>query len=113
MSDLPSNLPLDEEDLEQIKNMLGLEELNETHRKHLQFLMRVFMKFVERNAVYDDLWRGDTSGEQAGHLRHKAVRVYSMLTGAKRHSVSKENIIDDAVDAANYAGFVVRKLEGE
>jgi hypothetical protein len=87
----------------------------DTNVYQMRILLQAFEKFVERNAEYDDLWKGDNAAEQATQLRHKALRVYSKLqqvpalTGGEQEL---DNIIDNTIDGINYAVFTIRKLKG-
>lgn len=86
-------------------------ETSKTNVEHMKALLRAFEKFVERNETYDDLWKQETEAENASQFRHKALRVYGILTGPKRLTTAKEEIIDNAIDGINYAVFVIRKLK--
>jgi hypothetical protein len=67
--------------------------------------MRAIEKFVERNAIYNDLWKTDSRRQHAHQLRHKALRA---------NQVEPDEAAEDSfVDAINYAVFGLRKINGE
>ncbi len=63
---------------------------------HLMAFDEAFEVFVERNKVYNDLWREDGIEGLVAHCKHKILRI-----GATQR-------IDDAIDLVNYSLFLLR-----
>lgn len=71
-------------------------------------------KFVERNAIHQDLWREDSVVGMAQAIKSKSFRVFgqaSIMTSAAEPDVV-DQIVDDALDGINYLVFLIRKVRG-
>lgn len=100
-------------DAHDIVDGLGYEP-TETHVEHMEVLLRVFGKFVERNAKYKDLWRINGPRDSANHIESKAARIqhFTRMVPDMDWSLSEiEAPLDDAVDLINYAVFYIRNAE--
>jgi hypothetical protein len=66
-------------------------------------------KFVVRNAVHQDLWKEDDLAGIAQSMKSKTLRIGAQASSAEPNV---DQIMDDAVDLINYAGFLIRKVRG-
>lgn len=66
-------------------------------------------KFVERNAVHQDLWKQDDLAGIAQSIKSKSLRIVAQAVDAQPNV---EQMQDDALDLINYAGFLLRKCRG-
>lgn len=94
---------------EDLLEVMGL-EATETNVEHMSVLCDAMMLYVNRNEVYQDLWRVDGWMGIVYHIRHKSLRVYRLFS---RHqdgdAIPKE---DDVRDLINYCVFMLRLLRG-
>lgn len=76
---------------------------SDTNVEQMAVFLMAFDKFVERNAVYKDLWREEPCVRNIEQCEHKAAR-------AKRVEV-EEVRLDSLIDLLNYGGFSIRTME--
>lgn len=95
-------------------------------RAHASVMFEALGIFVERDKVRGDLWRQAGKEDSAHHLKSKAMRLTSGLgkraeyeedgiLGYDQETLARidETLIDEALDAINYAVFLVRNLRGD
>lgn len=87
-----------------------------TNQQQLATLLEPFEIFLEKNAVYQDLWAQHSQQDKAHHIKHKALRLEMLMAGVPTgESPSPEQVAameDSALDLINYAVFLLRLMRG-
>lgn len=86
---------------------LGL-DLTEDNCAQLQTLSEAMFIYQERERARGGLWKQAGAFDSAHHLQSKARRVTFAIEHGKL-----EAVIDDGLDAVNYAAFAVRNVRAE
>ena len=75
---------------------------------------RVVDKFLERNAVHQNLWANDSLDELAHHVRHKSKRVLQVIDKADGNpDIPWGQLEDDLIDLIVYAAFMIHAVDTE
>lgn len=80
-------------------------EVNDENVAQLQVLLEAMHIYQEREAVRGGLWKMAGAKDSAHHLASKSRRVTYALDHA-----TPDAVIDDGLDAINYAAFAVRNV---
>lgn len=103
-STLSDNLKCDDEALGFILRELCLKDTRE-NRAQLAVLAEAMGIYQERESVRGGLWKAAGAKDSAHHLASKSRRITYALDHATPTAV-----IDDGLDAVNYAAFAVRNV---
>jgi hypothetical protein len=86
--------------------------------EQLDVLLEALVKYVERNAEYNDNWRRMGWRGLLVRVRERAERLWDSLWNhpsphtnlAESEKAALERKLDDAIDGINFLGFLVRAV---
>lgn len=97
--------------------MLDVLELDtrETNIQHMMVFIEAFSLFVQRNAMYGDLWREYGASDNLMHMRSKLARTEithrKWLEGGE-DMPDTDSVLDSPLDLINYCTFFIRNMRG-
>lgn len=83
--------------------------LSTTEQEQLYIFAESFEIFRERNKKYKDLWKEGGWLDSVHHIRSKAARLATLLSGVATLP-DAETHLDNALDLPNFAAFFVRNV---
>jgi hypothetical protein len=98
-----ANSAINESVLSQTLADAGLEDTDD-NRNQLRVMLEAMCIYEEREAARGGLWKAAGAIDSAHHLRSKARRIVFAV------DAQPEAVIDDGLDAVNYAVFAVRNV---
>lgn len=79
-----------------------------SEREQFGVLMDSFHLFVQRNSVYEDLWKDYGWMDTLTHIRSKAMRLVRKFW--RDDPTEDDSLLDDVYDLINYAVFFIRNF---
>lgn len=80
--------------------------VTETNVAQMRAYLEAFGIFVQRNSVYEDLWKSYGWMDSLTHVRSKAMRLVRKFW--RDNPTEDETLLDDAFDLINYTVFFIR-----
>ncbi len=90
-------------------------DTRETNIQQMMVYIEAFSLFVQRNAMYGDLWRQYGAEDNLMHMRSKLARTnvsFDKWKEGGEDMPETEHVLDSPLDLINYSTFFVRNMRG-
>lgn len=89
-------------------------DTRETNIEQMMVYLEAMSLFIQRNALYGDLWREYGPEDSLLHMRSKLARAEVTHGRSKGDDadISEAELVDSPLDLINYSVFYIRNVRG-
>ena len=100
----------EEREAEQVLQVIGVPVTN-GNVEQMAVMLEAYHKYLERNAVYENLWQDYGWMDTLTHVRSKAMRIVRKFWRDETAPKATAALhLDDALDLVNYVVFFIRNV---